>query len=144
MTQVRLRDVVSAVRPAFLLSLALLAAACGGTHHSAKGPAKLIVEQTVNYTGAVPIEGAYSYIRIEDQNGHKVTEQRVQSDRNDVIPLDPGSYRLVSYQRICDGNCGILDPASDSCSSGFTADGTVSARIRVAFGAGCTISFETN
>ena len=132
------------MRPAFLLPLALLAAACGGTHHSAKGPAKLIVEQTVNYTGAVPIEGAYSYVRIEDPSGHKVTEQRVQSERNVVIPLDPGSYRLVSYQRTCDGNCAILDPASDSCSSGFTADGPVSAQVRVSYGSGCTISFETN
>ncbi len=69
----------------------------------------------MNYTGAVPIEGAYSYVRIEDQNGHKVTEQRVQSERNVEIPLDPGAYRLVSYQRTCDGNCSILDPASDSC-----------------------------
>ena len=144
MTRARVGDVVSAVRPAFLLPLALLAAACGGTHHSAKGPAKLIVEQTVNYTGAVPIEGAYSYVRIEDPSGHKVTEQRVQSERNVVIPLDPGSYRLVSYQRTCDGNCAILDPASDSCSSGFTADGPVSAQIRVSYGSGCTISFETN
>ena len=132
------------MRPAFLLPLALLAAACGGTHHSAKGPAKLIVEQTVNYTGAVPIEGAYSYVRIEDQSGHKVTEQRVQSQRNVVIPLEPGSYRLVSYQRTCDGNCSVLDPASDSCSAGLTADGTVTARIRVMFGSGCTITFGPN
>jgi hypothetical protein len=143
-TRARLGDVVSAVRPALLLLLALLAAACGGTHHSAKGPAKLIVAQTVIFSGAVPIEGAYSYVRIEDQSGHKATEQRVQSERNVVIPLDPGSYRLVSYQRTCDGNCGSLDPASDSCSSGFTADGPVSARIHVTYGSGCTIIFERN
>ena len=167
MTQVGLRDVVSAVRLAFLGPLALLATACGGTHHSAEGPAKLIVEPKVVRAAQILVDEGIAHpillgrpdriarvaesahislegIRIEDPSGHKVTEQRVQSERNVVIPLDPGSYRLVSYQRTCDGNCAILDPASDSCSSGFTADGPVSAQIRVSYGSGCTISFETN
>jgi hypothetical protein len=140
----RFGDVVSAVRPALLVPLALLATACGGTHHSApSGAAKLIVVQTVKFGGAVPSEGAYSYVRVEDGGGNKVTEQRVQSGRSLDIPLDPGSYRLVSYQRTCDGNCGNLDPASDSCSGGFTANGTVSARIRVIYGGGCTITFAS-
>ena len=27
-----------------------------------------------------------------------------------TVRLEPGSYRLVSFQRPCDGNCGYLDP----------------------------------
>jgi hypothetical protein len=143
-TRPRLGDVVSAVRLALLVPFVLLAAACGSAHNSAQpGVAKLLVGQTVNPGGGMPIEGAYSYVRVEDRSGGKVAERRVQSDRNVEIPLDPGSYELVSYQRTCDGNCGTLDPASDSCSESFTADGTVTARVRVTYGAGCTITFAT-
>jgi hypothetical protein len=120
----------------------LLAASCGSTHkHAEPGASKLFVEQTVDRSGPLPIEGAYSYVRIEDRSGGKVTEQRVQSDKKAEISLNPGSYTLISYQRTCDGNCGTLDPASDSCSSAFTADGSLVARIRVTYGSGCTIAF---
>ncbi len=137
-------DVVQAVRLALLIPLAFLAASCGGAHkigHS--GPAHLLVEQSIDRTGPLPIEGAYSYVRIDDAHGGKVTEERLSGDGKARIRLDPGPYTLMSYQRTCDGNCGTLDPASDSCSSGFTADGPVSARIRVTYGSGCTITFAT-
>ena len=29
--------------------------------------------------------------------------------------LSPGRYRVISYQRPCDGNCGLLDPPTDRC-----------------------------
>lgn len=29
--------------------------------------------------------------------------------------LEPGQYRLVSYQRPCAGNCERLDPPTDRC-----------------------------
>jgi hypothetical protein len=80
-------------------------------------------------------------VRIENRSGRTVTEERVQSDKNAAISLKPGSYKLISYQRTCDGNCGTLDPASDSCSSDFTAGRSLEARIRVTYGSGCTISF---
>jgi hypothetical protein len=28
-----------------------------------------------------------------------------------ALKLDPGAYRLISWQRTCDPNCGNLDPA---------------------------------
>jgi hypothetical protein len=131
------------MRLALLVPLAFLTAACGATHNSTKpDAAKLLVEQTVNRGGPVPIEGAYSYVRIEDKSGSKVAEQRLPGDGRAETSLDPGSYRLVSYQRTCDGNCGTLDPASDRCSASFTASGPVSARIRVTYGSGCTVSFR--
>ncbi|HTS74251.1 MAG TPA: hypothetical protein VMG74_11120 [Gaiellaceae bacterium] len=60
-----------------------------------------------------------------------------------VIRLGRGSYRLVSFQRTCDGNCHVLDPSSDECSRAFSvrADETVTATVRVTFGTGCLISF---
>ena len=129
-----------------LVALALLAAACGGTHKTAQsGAAELLVQQIVNRGGPIPIEGAYSYVRIEDAGGHKVTEQRLPRQGETTIRLDPGSYRLVSYQRTCDGNCGNLDPPSDSCSGGFTAsdNSSLSANVNVTFGSGCKITFAS-
>jgi hypothetical protein len=32
----------------------------------------------------------------------------------------PGTYRLLSWQRTCDANCGHLDPPSDQCALPFT------------------------
>jgi hypothetical protein len=129
-----------------VVPLALVAAACGGTHGTARsGSAKLLVQQTIDRNGPTPIEGAYSYVRIENSSGGKVTEQRLPSDGTASIPLDPGSYTLISYQRTCDGNCGNLDPASDTCSGGFTAaeDRSLSATITVTYGSGCKILFAS-
>ena len=142
MTRARLGDVLPAVRPSILVVVTLLAVSCGGAQKPARPEAsKLFVRQTVDWNGGIPFEGAYSYVRIEDHSGRAVTEQRVQSDKNTVISLKPGSYKLISYQRTCDANCGTLDPASDSCSSAFTADRSLEARVRVTYGSGCTISF---
>jgi hypothetical protein len=134
------------MRICLLVSLAMLVAACGRAHKTAKpGATKLVVQQIVNHGSPIPIEGSYSYVRIEDGDGHKVTEERLSSHGDAAIQLDPGSYRLVSYQRTCDGNCGNLDPPSDSCSGGFTASsqGSLSANVNVTFGSGCKITFAS-
>ena len=146
MTQRRVCDVLRLMRIFLLVAFALLVAACGGTHKTAKsGATKLLVQQIVNRGGPIPIEGSYSYVRIEDADGHKVSEERLSSHGETTIRLDPGSYTLVSYQRTCDGNCGSLDPPSDSCSGGFTASGesSLSANVNVTFGSGCNITFAS-
>jgi hypothetical protein len=134
------------MRICLLVPLALLVGACGSAHKTPKpGATKLVVQRIVNRGGPIPIEGSYSYVRIEDADGHKVTEERLPSHGGATIQLDPGSYRLVSYQRTCDGNCGNLDPPSDSCSGGFTASGksSLSANVNVTFGSGCKITFAS-
>jgi hypothetical protein len=55
--------------------------------------------------------------------------------------MPPGAYRLVSWQRICDGNCGNLDPPSQQCARPFTLrpGEQLTAAIRVNFASGCVI-----
>lgn len=126
-------------------ALLLAATACGSSHRALpRSPAgRIVVEQTVQYGGALPIEGAYSYVRVETSRGRVVTEKRIPSSGRATFDLDRGSYELISYQRTCDGNCTNLDPASDRCSTGFTIMNSRSlfALIRVTYGAGCRILF---
>jgi hypothetical protein len=58
-----------------------------------------------------------------------------------TLTLQPGGYRLVSWQRICDANCGNLDPPSYQCARPFTLrqGERLHAAIRVNFTSGCVI-----
>jgi hypothetical protein len=135
------------VRLALLVPITLLASACGASHRTpVPGTAKLFVQQTIDRSGPTPIEGAYSYVRIEDTGGGTVTVLRLPADGKASIPLSPGSYTLVSYQRTCDANCGNLDPASESCSGRFDAAErpSLSASITVTYGSGCKILFASS
>jgi len=127
-------------------ALVLLGEGCGGSHRPAAHPAaaRLVVTQTVDPAGGIPIEGAYSYLRVETRDGAKVVEERLRA-KETTIRLDPGPYRLISFQRTCDANCGNLDPASDSCDRAFTMapDKALNASLRVSYGSGCTIRFES-
>ena len=124
----------------------LTGAGCGGSQSPAvyPGTGRLRVEQTVDLTGPIPIEGAYSYVRVEDEAGDEVVQERLTSEGKATISLDAGSYRMISYQRTCDGNCGSLDAASDRCAKGFTleTDEEMSATVQVTYGSGCTIRFS--
>jgi hypothetical protein len=92
-------------------TLLLLGEGCGGTHMSLpSGSGKLLVQQTLDLSHGMPIEGEYSYVRIERLGGDRVAEHRLRNGRTSVR-LGPGSYRLVGYQRTCDRNCGMLELA---------------------------------
>ncbi len=125
---------------ALCVALALFGAACKSTTKSS-GPAKLHVTQVLVRGSGLYIEGSYSYVRIE-RDGHRIREVRL-TKRSATIRLDSGSYRLVSFQRPCDGNCGYLDPATDGCREGFDASAgeLVEATVRLTPGRGCTIAF---
>jgi hypothetical protein len=55
--------------------------------------------------------------------------------------LRSGAYRLVSWQRTCDANCGNLDPPSDRCARPITVkpQQKLNVTIRVNFASGCVI-----
>jgi len=55
--------------------------------------------------------------------------------------VPPGGYRLVSWQRICDANCGNLDLPSDQCARSFTLrqGEQLHVAIRVSSASGCVI-----
>jgi hypothetical protein len=61
-----------------------------------------------------------------------------------TLRLDPGSYRFVSFQRPCDGNCDILDPPTDKCSREIVVvrDRPVEATITVRPSEGCSVEVE--
>ena len=125
----------------------LTGAGCGGSQSPTvqPGAGRLKVEQTVDRTGPIPIEGAYSYVRVENDGGDAVVEERLSRGGKATINLDAGTYRMISYQRTCDGNCGSLDAASDRCAKEFTLDrgDEMRATVRVTYGSGCTIRFDT-
>jgi hypothetical protein len=122
-----------------------LLAACSGGHRRGgpSGSARLVVKQ-VREPGPLPVEGAYSYARVE-RDASKVVQVRLPPalTPHTTIRLDAGSYRLVSFQRHCNGNCHLLGPPTDECSRGFSvrAGESLRALVRIRFGSGCRISF---
>jgi len=126
---------------------ALLVGGCGGTQAKPRSaqPATLHVRQEWD-GGGLYVEGAYSYLRVE-RNGSSVLQVRLSDMKipRAAIHLDPGSYRLVSFQRPCDGNCGTLDSPTDQCSRAVQveADAVLEAVVRLSPGEGCTIEEES-
>jgi len=129
-----------------LASITVLLASCAAQatpDSAATAPAQagqLHIRQ-VTVGNALPAEGALSYIRVERATGATVTERQLPGSHKLTLQLAPGAYRLVSWQRVCDGNCGSLDPPSQRCARPFTLrqGGQLAATIRVNFAAGCAI-----
>ena len=98
-------------------------------------------------------EGSYSYVRVEGLDGDELIEKRFTQEARKIgklrflstmtLRLDPGSYRLVSFQRPCDGNCEVLDPPTDQCSREIVVvRGPVEATITVRPSEGCSVAIE--
>lgn len=125
-----------------LVALVLCLAGCG--HAPAPGAsARLHVEQLTAAGSPIPIEGAFHYVRVVGEDvdvRRRLTAERVPTT---TLELAPGRYRLESWQRTCDGNCGTLDPPSDQCSGEFELESTqrLRATITITYGSGCRIVF---
>ena len=135
---------LSTVLVASLLATGTLAA-CGG--EGASGPAVVYVRQ--ERSGPPFIEGSFSYVRVVGSDGKTVTTKRLQrTSENDPflhvgLLLDAGEYRLVSFQRVCSGNCGELEPPSHRCDYALEAGGeTVALVVRLNAPSGCEIERE--
>jgi len=111
--------------PAAALIAAALLAGCGEDAPRAApdgAAARLIVRETLPRQ---PIykEGTVAFLRIERLRSRTlvidgpVTGRGFVRGRTPLFDrsLAPGAYRLVSYQRPCDGNCGYLDPPTARC-----------------------------
>ena len=145
------------MRTFIVIALAsLTVAACDGSEATGPGEptepgaASVRVRQLYDISGGVYVEGAYSYVRVDELDGDTVVEKKLddptqRDDRTFVstaaLSLDPGTYRLVSYQRPCEGNCGYLDPPTDRCAREIVVEaGTpLAVTINLRPGAGCTI-----
>jgi D-alanyl-D-alanine dipeptidase len=88
------------------------------------------------------IEGAVSYLQLR-RHGRVVLRRSYRPGRRVALRrrLRAGRYRLRSWQRPCDGNCGTLDPPTDACSRRMfvPAGGSVRAVVRLRPGRGCSI-----
>jgi hypothetical protein len=139
-----------------LLSLAV--AACGETAGPSatpdEGALSLRVRQLYDISEGVYVEGAYSYVRVEDASGNTIVEKRLGDGRQldddtlvsaTTLRLDPGTYRLVAYQRPCEGNCSMLDPPTDRCAREITVgpDGPPAVTIDARPAEPCTIETQS-
>src|SRR5262245_24041114 len=132
--------------------IALSACANGQSPDPGRGAVDVPIRQIYDMSQGGYEEGSYSYVRIENLDGDELIERRFTQEPRKIgklrflstmtLRLDPGSYRLVSFQRPCDVNCSVLDPATDRCSREIVAsrDRPVRARITVRPGAGCTVT----
>jgi hypothetical protein len=134
-------------RAAVLMMMTLALASCAG--HSGPAPTAAEAPQAagqlritqIRVGDAIPTEGALSYIRVESPAGATLAARQLPDSGKLMLRLKPGAYRLVSWQRTCDANCGNLDPPSDRCTRPFsvTAHQEVDVTIRVDFASGCVI-----
>jgi hypothetical protein len=142
------------VKGLVLAPLVLLAlSACAGDDAPEPGPdaVDVSVRQIYDMSEGAYIEGTYSYVRVESVDGNELMEKRFTEEGRKLgelrllstmtLRLEPGSYRLVSFQRPCGGSCENLDPPTDECSHEIlvTRDRPVEATITVLPGQGCSV-----
>ena len=110
-------------------------------HPASARPAGHLAIRKIRVGDAIPIEGAITFIRVKRPSGRVVLTRRLPASDRRTLPLPPGRYRLVSWQRLCDANCGTLDPPSDRCARSLTitAGERLRATIRVNYAVGCVI-----
>jgi hypothetical protein len=92
------------------------------------------------------VEGARSYVAVETIAGDELVETELEPTATGhaaTLRLDPGTYRLVSWQRPCDGDCDSLDAPTDRCEQTFALEPNkpAEAAIEVRPGSGCHIEF---
>jgi hypothetical protein len=135
------------------LTAAALSAGCNGNGNgddaftpTSPNAAKLHVLQVWDETVGLYVEGARSYIAVETRGGRELLELELRQTAEgyeQAVRLDPGDYRLLSWQRPSSGG-GDYDPPTDRCSAPFTLtpDEPIRVRIEVRAAEGCTIEFQ--
>ena len=111
-----------------IAALALAAAGCGTTDEleapqkAEVQPSRLVVHESRVTDGPIYTEGSVSYLGVGPASaGNEPEATEAHATGTGAVIFDkllvPNEYRLVSYQRPCDGNCGYLDPPTDSCTA---------------------------
>jgi D-alanyl-D-alanine dipeptidase len=100
---------VRIVTAAALAALALPAAAQAA-------PGTLDYRQSFG-PGRPYIEGSVSVVMVRNSAGEIVVHRRVRHKRRFRMQrkLRPGTYRVISFQRPCNGNCDLVDQPTDRC-----------------------------
>ena len=142
------------------LGIAAVLAGCGGGDDepavtspgtepvaTSSGTAELHVLQVWDESVGLYVEGARSFVRVDTAAGDEVVEMELQSTPSGheaTIRLDPGRYRLLSWQRPSSGASGVYDAPTDQCDAPFEIkpQTPVEAQIEVRAAEGCTIRFR--
>jgi hypothetical protein len=100
------------------------------------------------------IEGSVSFLRVERTHSREVvvdgpvTEGTQVRGRESLLSraVAPGEYRVVSYQRPCDGNCQQLDPPVDRCNATLRvrAGETLTATVVLGQNGGCSVREQSS
>ena len=124
------------------LAVVLASAACGGGSGGSGGGPSLAIELSVS--GSYE-DGAVHVVRVERPDGEQVVERTLPSSRRASLDVEPGRYRLLSYQRPCpDAGCDKPGEPVDICGRYFTIakDDDATAHIEVTPEEGCSIEFS--
>jgi hypothetical protein len=114
-------------RAAFAAVLAT-AAFCAAAGAAQAPQATLKLEHRIDGSRGFYVEGAYYYASL--RRGSVSIVRRFSGARM-TMRVTAGRYVLRSYARPCDGNCGLLDPASDGCSANVRLRAGTTTRIRI-------------
>jgi hypothetical protein len=128
-----------------LMTSALAAGPAAARASASPRPDGHLMIRKIRVGDAIPTEGAVTFIRVKRPSGRVVLTRRLPSSERLRLPLRPGRYRLVSWQRTCDANCGTLDPPTDRCARPLTlrAGQRLRATIRVNYATGCVIRLRS-
>ena len=136
-----------------VLAVLVAAPGCSDAAPAASGPppalhgAPLVIREA---RAAQPlyIEGSIGYLRVVAvDSGIVIRKGRVKNAAPGTTRrlfkrfLKPGRYRIVSYQRPCDGNCGYLDGPTERCETTVKLRDGHARRVtlEVTPGAGCRV-----
>jgi hypothetical protein len=104
-------------------------AAAQGRDEVAAQPSRLVIHEQRAAGGPMYIEGSLGFLRVAPvASGTDLDATQVPTAApGEAVKifderLEPGQYRIVSYQRPCDGNCDYLDPPTDRCAATLELD----------------------
>jgi hypothetical protein len=129
------------VRPRHGIAVAVALLALPAAAEAA--PGTLDLRESLDRSRGTYVEGSVAYVRVRGSDGALVVARRVRKPRFRMRRrLPPGRYRVISYQRPCDGNCGLLDPPTDRCARRvrILSGGLTEVAVRVRPGRACTMS----
>jgi hypothetical protein len=124
---------------ALLVCFAALISACGGGYEPGEDAVAVRIQEEYDESRGLYAEGSFSYVRVERLNGDELLEVRLEDGKAD-FRIEPGAYRFVSYQRVCEGNCDSLDHPSDECQRVIPVEREMEVRIFAGAGMPCRLA----
>jgi hypothetical protein len=101
------------------LATAVVAAGCGASDETtspaaAPETASLTIEQVLDTSGPMFIEGYLWSLEIVDADGNQVFKDDIEgTEHTEELPV--GTYTIKSAMKPCSGNCGYTDDQVNSC-----------------------------